>query len=122
MPAINVFEKFGKFQEHWTPKLIAELNGQAVKLAKVSGEFVWHDHADEDELFLVFKGRLFIDLWEGETITLGEGELYVVPRGVRHRPRTEAGREAWIMLLEPLTTRHTGDVRHALTKDSCERI
>ncbi|PPK86173.1 Cupin domain-containing protein [Neolewinella xylanilytica] len=122
MAAINVLEKFNRFDDHWTPKLIAELNGQAVKLAKVSGEFVWHDHAAEDELFLVFRGTLFIDFKDRPTITLQTGELYVVPRGVQHRPRTNPGEEAWVMLLEPMTTAHTGAVRHALTQDACERI
>ncbi|WP_116105251.1 cupin domain-containing protein [Lewinella sp. IMCC34191] len=122
MSAVNVAQKFALFQEHWSPKVIAELNGQAVKLAKVSGEFVWHDHAEEDELFLLFQGTLFIDFRDRETVTLEAGELYVVPRGVSHRPRTRPGEEAWIMLLEPLSTAHTGAVRHELTQDRLERI
>ncbi len=122
MPAINIADKFSLFQEHWTPKIIAELNGQAVKLAKVSGEFVWHDHADEDELFLVYRGTLYLDFQDRETVVLKPGELYVVPRGISHRPRTNDGEEVWILLLEPLGTRHTGEVRHALTQDSCDRL
>ena len=122
MRATNLTEKFDLIHQHWTPKLIAELNGQAVKLAKVSGTFVWHDHRDKDELFLVWKGTLYIDFRDGSAVTLREGELFVVPRGVEHRPRTRAGEEAWIVLLEPLTTKHTGEVRHALTRDDCESI
>ncbi len=122
MKGINVNEKFGRFTDQWSPKVIAELNGQAVKLAKVAGEFVWHDHAEEDELFLVFRGTLIIDLDNEISVTLQPGELYVVPRGTRHRPRTLQGEEAWIMLLEPITTRHTGDVNHALTVTSYDRL
>ena len=119
---IRLDDKFARFSDHWSPKVIAELNGQAVKVAKVSGEFVWHDHATEDELFLVHRGVLYIDFEDRPTVTLTAGDLYVVPRGVRHRPRTDAGEEAWIVLVEPLTTRHTGDVEHPLTRHDTPRI
>jgi quercetin dioxygenase-like cupin family protein len=122
METISLNEKFSLFTDHWSPKAIAELNGQLVKLAKVSGEFVWHDHAAEDELFLVVKGTLFIDVAGAETITLHAGELCVIPRGKQHRPRTNEGQEAWIMLFEPRSTAHTGGVDHELTVSSCERI
>ena len=119
---INLEDKFARFSDHWSPKVIAELNGQAVKLAKVSGEFVWHDHTREDELFLVHRGVLHIDFKDRPTATLAAGDLFVVPRGVLHRPRTEPGEEAWIVLLEPLTTRHTGEVEHALTQHDSPRL
>ncbi|MCP9235462.1 cupin domain-containing protein [Lewinella sp. JB7] len=122
MSAINLDDKFSQFTDHWSPKVIAELNGQAVKLAKVAGEFVWHDHAEEDELFLVQHGTLFIDFRDRDTVTLNAGDLYVVPRGVLHRPRTRVGEEAWIVLLEPVSTKHTGDVDHPLTVRSYDRL
>jgi mannose-6-phosphate isomerase-like protein (cupin superfamily) len=122
MDTINLVEKFSLISDRWSPKIIAELNGQAVKLAKVSGTFVWHDHAAEDELFLVVRGSLLIDIEGGGTLSLAEGELCVVPRGITHRPRTPDGEETWILLLEPTTTRHSGTVRHELTRDSCDRI
>jgi mannose-6-phosphate isomerase-like protein (cupin superfamily) len=122
MSAINVADKFSQFDEHWSPRVIAELNGQAVKLAKVAGTFVWHDHAEEDELFLVFRGTLHIDFHDRETVTLREGELFVVPRGTVHRPRTPEGQETWIMLLEPIQTKHTGDVQHPLTVTEYKRL
>ncbi|MBB4078237.1 mannose-6-phosphate isomerase-like protein (cupin superfamily) [Lewinella aquimaris] len=115
MSVTNLDYKFSLFTDHWSPKVIAELNGQAVKLAKVQGEFVWHDHAGEDELFLIHRGTLFIDFEDRPTVTLNPGDLYVVPRGVKHRPRTADGQEAWIVLLEPIATKHTGEVDHPLT-------
>ncbi len=117
MSKVNIEEKFQRFTEHWTPKIIGELNGQHLKLAKVQGEFVWHDHADEDELFLVHKGTLYLDLRDGTTIELNPGEFYVMPRGVEHRPRTKEGEEVWIMLIEPAGIKHTGEVQDALTVD-----
>jgi len=102
---VNLLEAFSRFDEQWSPKLIAELNGQHVRLVKVEGEFVWHHHEHEDELFLVVKGRLVIELRD-RTVELGEGELLVVPRGVEHRP--VADEEAWILLFEPATTVNTG--------------
>ena len=122
MSVINIADKFSQFDDHWSPRVVTELNGQAVKLAKVSGTFVWHDHTDEDELFLVFRGMLHIDFPDCETVTLREGELFVVPRGTTHRPRTPEGQETWIMLLEPIQTKHTGDVQHALTVTEYKRI
>lgn len=122
MQPIDLFEKFGLFDDHWSPKVIAELNGQAVKIAKVSGRFVWHDHAGEDELFMVLKGKLFLDLRDDQTVTLREGQLYVVPRGVEHLPYTDPGKEAWIILIEPIATKHTGEVEHELTVKGYERI
>ena len=114
MKKINLQEKFALFQEHWTPKIIGELNNQQVKLAKVKGEFVWHDHAHEDELFLVIKGQLKMVL-EKEEILLNEGELFIVPRGIQHKPVAEE--ECWILLFEPKETKHTGIVQSELTKN-----
>ena len=119
---INIAEKFSRFDDRWSPKVIAELNGQAVKLAKVQGEFVWHDHAQEDELFLVFAGTLVIDLEGGRSVILTPGEMYVVPRGVTHRPRTKDGEVVHLLLLEPISTKHTGEVEHELTRTSYERL
>lgn len=119
MSAINLNEKLTLFQETWTPKIIGELNGQQVKLAKLKGEFVWHQHENEDELFYVVKGQLIIELRD-QTITLKEGEMYIVPRGVEHKPI--AHEEVHIMLFEPASTAHTGDIEHELTKDELDWI
>lgn len=119
MSAINLNEKLNLFQETWTPKIIGELNGQQVKLAKLKGEFVWHQHENEDELFYVVKGQLIIELRD-QTITLKEREMYIVPRGVEHKPI--AHEEVHVMLFEPVSTAHTGDVEHELTKDELDWI
>ena len=116
--AINLAEKLSRFDEQWSPRIIAELNGQYVKLAKVQGEFVWHDHADEDELFLVVHGELTLRFRDGE-VTRGPGELYVVPRGVEHQPF--AAEETHLMLFEPKQTAHTGDVDDAKTVDVADQ-
>lgn len=119
MKKINLKEKYALFNEHWTPKIIAELNGQQVKLAKLKGSFVWHSHAEEDELFFVVKGTLHIE-FRDQSQTLQEGEMIVVPAGVEHRPH--APEEAWVMLFEPISTRHTGGVQHELTKEKLSWI
>jgi mannose-6-phosphate isomerase-like protein (cupin superfamily) len=119
MNAVNLKEKLSLFKEQWTPKIIGELNGQQVKLAKLQGEFVWHDHKDEDELFYVIKGQLIIELRD-KTITLNEGDLYIVPRGVEHKPI--AHEEVHIMLFEPAVIKHTGDVQHEITKEKLDWI
>lgn len=122
---INVLEKFAQFDETWTPKLIGELNGQHVKLAKLQGDFVWHDHKNEDELFLIFKGNLIMDLRDADgketTQHLKAGELIIIPKGMQHRPRTN-GEVVLVMLFEPNVIAHTGDVVHELTKTELERI
>jgi len=105
MECINLAEKFGLFEEHWTPKILAEANGQLVKIAKGLGEIVWHSHANEDELFLVIKGALTIRFRDRE-VALGPGELLVVPKGVEHAPYAEE--ETHILLIEPRSTEHTG--------------
>jgi len=122
MPVVNILEKFSQFNDHWSPKIISELNGQEIKLAKVKGEFVWHDHADEDELFLIYRGTLFLDFRDRETVALNPGEFYVVPKGVEHRPRTKDGEEVWLLLLEPKGIKHTGEVETELTVKDYERL
>jgi mannose-6-phosphate isomerase-like protein (cupin superfamily) len=106
MEKINLQEKFSLFQEHWHPKIAGELNGSYVKLAKLKGEFVWHKHDAEDELFLVIQGLLVIRLRDRE-ITLKEGEFLIIPKGVEHCPAAEE--EVWVLLLEPISTINTGD-------------
>ena len=117
--AINLAEKFGLFSDRWSPKIIADLNDCHVKLARVQGEFIWHQHAEEDELFIVLQGRLTIELRDG-AITLGPGELAVIPKGVEHRP--VAPEEVQLMLIEPKATRHTGNVESELTVHEYARI
>lgn len=112
MEPINIAEKFNLFNDHWSPKIVAELNGQQIKLAKVKGEFVWHNHQDEDELFFVVKGQLKI-MFEDKTATINEGEMLVVPKGVEHKPVAEE--EVLLMLFEPKATKHTGEVESELT-------
>ncbi len=119
MDVINIQQKFDLFSDHWNPKIIGSLNGQDVKLAKVKGEFVWHDHKHEDELFLVIKGELDIH-FEHEVKTIKEGELIIVPKGVRHKP--VAKDECWVMLYEPHETKHTGAVDSDLTVLEYEQI
>ncbi len=103
---INFQEKLGRFSELWSPKVIAELNDYQFKLAKLHGEFVWHEHADTDEAFVVLAGRLNIELAE-RTVELAAGELFVVPRGVQHKPT--ADQECHVLLIEPRGVRNTGD-------------
>lgn len=110
----NVTAELERMSELWSPRVIAAANGQFVKLAKVRGGFVWHDHADEDEVFIVFRGRLTIRFRDRGDAVLGPGDVFVVPRGVEHCPVAEE--ETWVMLLEPAQTKHTGDVESPLSK------
>ena len=119
MNVINLQEKFTKFSDHWHPRIIGALNGQAVKLAKVQGEFVWHSHENEDELFYILKGTLKIEFRDGIKI-LNEGEMLIIPRGVEHRPIAEE--EVHLMLFEPMETKHTGKVEHELTREELDWI
>ena len=119
MKTINLNEKFAQFSDHWSPKVIGELNGQHVKLAKLKGEFVWHDHANEDEMFLIIKGELTMQ-FRDHTQVLKEGELIIVPRGVEHNPI--AHEEVWLMLFEPAQIKHTGDVEHELTQHEIQEL
>ena len=116
---INIGDKFDLFKDHWSPKIIAELNGQDIKLAKVKGEFVWHTHKNEDELFFIVKGTLKIK-FSNKIIELNEGEMLVVPKGIEHKPIAEE--EVWLLLFEPSNTKHTGEVKSDLTVDNYERI
>lgn len=119
MEKVNLLEKFAHIREMWKPYIAAELNGQMVKLDKIKGEFVWHHHENEDELFLVVKGRFRMDLRD-QPIWLEEGEFLVVPRGVEHRPVAEE--EAWILLFEPAGTLNTGNLKNERTHQTLERI
>ena len=119
MEKVNLAQKFGLFDDLWAPKIVAELNGQAVKLAKLQGEFIWHHHDVEDELFLVVKGRLLIQFRDRDVL-LEEGDLIVVPAGVEHRPVAEE--EAHVLLFEPQTTLNTGNVQDERTITEVERI
>ncbi len=116
---INVADKFACFSDHWSPKIVADLNDSHVLLAKVQGEFVWHQHAEEDELFLVTRGHLTIELRDGQ-VTLGPGEMVVIPKGVEHRP--VAREEVHLMLIEPKATKHTGDVESDRTVKQYDRL
>ncbi|HEV3216400.1 MAG TPA: cupin domain-containing protein [Vicinamibacterales bacterium] len=116
---INLSEKLSRFTDQWSPKIIADLNDSHVKLAKVEGEFVWHQHAGEDELFIVLHGQLTIELRDGQ-VTLGPGELAVIPKGVEHRP--VALEEVHLMLIEPKGIRHTGDVVTERTVHTYDRL
>jgi mannose-6-phosphate isomerase-like protein (cupin superfamily) len=117
MEKVNLREKFARFDEVYDPKIVAELNGQYMKLVRFRGPYVWHDHENEDELFLVIEGRLRID-FRDRSVELGPGEFLVVPRGVEHRP--DADEEALVLLFEPKATVNTGRVRHAWTKKEAE--
>lgn len=108
MKAINLQQKFGVFTEQWQPKVIAEMNDYQFKLAKISGDFIWHDHKDTDETFLVIEGELRIDFRDG-AVTIGPGEMFVVPRGVEHKPYAQ--HEVKLMLIEPRGVKNTGDER-----------
>jgi mannose-6-phosphate isomerase-like protein (cupin superfamily) len=117
MQKINLADKLASFSEHWTPKIVGELNGQHVKLAKFAGEFVWHQHEHEDELFLVVRGRFRMELRD-RTIELEPGEMLIVPRGVEHRP--VADEEVAVLLFEPAGTLNTGNVRGERTVEQLE--
>ena len=121
MDVVNLDRKFASFDETWTPKIVGELNGQHVKLAKLEGEYVWHAHEHEDEMFLCLAGRLVIELRD-RAVTLDPGEFFIVPRGVEHRPVAEG--RVHVMLFEPAGVRSTGDVDDARTveADDLERI
>ena len=116
---IHLASKLAQISEYWDPKIVAELNGQHVKLAKVKGDFIWHHHDDQDELFLILKGRLTMHLRD-RIVELEEGDGFVVPRGVEHKP--EAQDEAHILMFEPVGTLNTGNIESDRTRSSLERI
>lgn len=119
MEKVNIQQKLSLFSEHWSPKIVGELNGQHVKLVKFKGEFVWHKHDDEDELFYVVKGSFNME-YRDKTITVNENEFLIVPKGVEHRP--VAKEEVSVMLFEPATTLNTGDAVSDLTKHQLEKL
>jgi mannose-6-phosphate isomerase-like protein (cupin superfamily) len=116
---VNIAQKLSLFDERWSPKVVGELNGQHVKLVKLLGEFVWHHHDDEDELFLVVDGRFRMEFRDRE-VWIESGEFIVVPRGVEHRPVAEE--EACVLLFEPASTLNTGNVRGGMTVAELDRI
>ena len=124
MQKINLAEKLALFSEHWSPKIAGELNGQQIKLVKFQGEFVWHHHDAEDELFFVVRGGFRMDYRDAEgrerAIDLHEGEFLIMPRGVEHRPVAE--QEVHVMLFEPVGTLNTGNTRGAMTVEKPERV
>ena len=119
MNKVNLEEKLAKFSDHWSPKIVGELNGQHVKLAKFKGEFVWHSHENEDEMFFVVKGS-FVMEFRDRSVVVGENEFLIVPKSVEHRP--VADEEVSVMLFEPAETLNTGNAASDLTKQVLERI
>ncbi len=119
LASIDIESEFARLTEYWSPKVISRVNDQYVKIAKLKGEFVWHAHHAEDELFLVVRGQLRIQLADGD-INLGPGQFAVVPRGVRHNP--VAAEECWIVLIETVTTEHTGDVVTPRTRSISDQL
>ncbi|GGL82443.1 cupin [Deinococcus aerolatus] len=117
---VNLPEKFGQFTERWQPKIVAELNGQHVKIARIAGEFEWHAHEQEDELFMVVRGVLRLKFRDSEAV-VNEGELIVVPRGVEHLPVAET-EETWIMMFEPASTVNTGTAGGERTVTELQRL
>jgi mannose-6-phosphate isomerase-like protein (cupin superfamily) len=119
MEKVNLAAKLALFADYWSPRIVGELNGQHVKLVKFQGPFVWHQHPNEDELFLVVKGRFRLE-FRDRYVWLDEGEFLIVPHGVEHRPVAEE--EVHVLLFEPASTRNTGNVRHERTVEHPERI
>lgn len=119
MEKVNIEQKLSLFSDYWNPKIVGELNGQHVKLVKLKGEFIWHKHDNEDELFYVLKGSLKME-YRDKTIIINEHEFLIVPKGIEHRPIAE--NEVSIMLFEPATTLNTGNTAGELTKYNLEKI
>jgi mannose-6-phosphate isomerase-like protein (cupin superfamily) len=119
MEKVNITQKLSLFNDHWNPRIVGELNGQQVKLAKFQGEFIWHSHEKEDELFLVLKGEFTME-FRDKKVSLKEGEFLVVPKGVEHRPVAE--KEVSILLFEPATTLNTGEHTNHLTRNKLDSI
>lgn len=119
MKIVDLTEKFSQFEEHWKPKIVGELNNQYVKLAKLKGEFVWHHHEKEDELFMVVKGQLTIKL-VGQDVELTEGQFFIIPRGVEHLPVAE--KECQVLLFEPKSVLNTGNVKNDKTVEKLDTI
>ena len=117
---VNLAEMFGAFTEQWSPRIVCELNGQEIRIARIGGEFVWHAHEDADELFLVVKGVLRMGLRDGDKL-VREGEFLIVPRGVEHRPAAET-EEVWMLMFEPAGTPNTGTAGGERTVAQLERL
>ena len=118
--SFDIEAAFADVSEYWSPKIVAQVNDQYVKVAKLHGQFVWHDHANEDELFFIVRGHLKIEYEGGRVVQLPAGSMHVVPRGTQHNP--VADEECWVMLIEPVQTKHTGDVDSPLTKSVEEQL
>lgn len=119
MDKVVVSEKFGRITDHWNPRVVGELNGQMVKLVKFKGDFEWHHHDAEDEMFYVVKGRMIMKLRDGD-VEVNPGEFIIIPRGVEHMPC--APEEVHVMLFEPASTLNTGNVRSERTREQLERL
>ncbi len=119
MEKINLEQKLSLFSDHWNPRIVGELNGQHIKLAKLKGEFVWHHHDHEDELFFVLKGKLRME-FRDKSVEVKPGEMIIVPRGVQHKPVAEE--EVHIMLFEPASTLNTGNIENERTRKELERL
>ena len=119
MEKVNIKEKLGMFADYWSPRIVGELNGQYVKAVKLNGEFVWHQHDHEDELFLVIKGKLRME-FRDKAVEVNEGEFIIVPRCVEHKPVAEE--EVHLLLFEPATTLNTGNIENEKTRKNLERI
>lgn len=119
MDKVNLSEKLSQFNDYYNPRIVGELNGQQVKLAKLKGEFIWHKHDEEDELFLVIKGTLKME-YRNKTVDINEGEFIIVPRGTEHKP--VADEEVHILLFEPASTLNTGNVHNEMTRNELKKI
>lgn len=119
MDKVNLLEALDQVDEYWSPRVVGQVNDQYIKVAKLRGEFVWHQHDDEDELFYVLKGQLAIE-YENDRVILDEGDMHIVPKGVQHNPVAEE--ECWIALVETVSTKHTGDVVHERTRSIEEQL
>jgi len=119
MQKVNIQEKLASFSDHWNPRIVGELNGQHVKATKLKGEFIWHHHDHEDELFMVIKGKLKMEFRE-KTVEVNPGEFIIVPRGVEHKP--VADEEVELLLFEPASTLNTGNVENERTRKALEKI
>ena len=120
IPSVDLASALEGLTEHWSPRVVGRVNDQYVKVAKILGQLVWHKHDDEDELFQVIRGRMRLQFEDGSETTLGPGQFCVVPRGVMHNP--VADEECWIVLIETVTTKHTGDIATARTRSIAEQL
>ena len=119
MESINLLEKFDLINEYWSPRLLGELNNQAVKIAKLKGEFIWHHHENEDKMFFVIKGELIVKL-KDQDIIFKENDFFIIPKGTEHKPIAKD--EVWVMMFEPISTINTGNIKSDITIDKIERI